>query len=126
MKLFSNFVLSVILISFSFSLFYCGGNPAEEAEKAFQSGNYKMAIQLFGKAREQDPNNQTYDEKIALSFMHRGLDFFKKTNNIKAFAGNFEKASEYIPESPSAEFKISYSAMSRHFGNCRSSKNWNS
>lgn len=111
MRLFSNFVLSVILISFSFSLFYCGGNSAEEAEKAFQSGNYKMAIQLFGKAREQDPNNQMYNEKIALSFMHRGLDFFKKTNNIKAFAGNFEKSSEYIPESPSPEFKISYSAM---------------
>jgi hypothetical protein len=43
--------------------------------------------------------------------MLRGLDFFQKTKNIKAFAGNFEKASDYIPESPSTEFKIIYSAM---------------
>ena len=111
MKFAKNIILLFIILSFSASLFHCGGNPAEEAEKAYQSGNYKMAIQLFSEARKQDPNNQMYNEKIALSFMNRGYNFFLANKNIKSFTGNFEKATDYIPENPSDEFKKTYGEM---------------
>jgi len=111
MKRFTIIFLTLLFATLTFSFFHCGGNPAEEGQKAFESGNYKMAIQLFGEARKQDPANQMYSEKIALAYMYRGNEFFKKTKNIKSFTGNFEKATNLIPESPSAEFKKSYSEM---------------
>ncbi len=111
MKFIKKILTVFLFFIFSLSLFHCGGNPSEDAEAAFQSGNYKKAIQLFGEARKQDPKNQSYNEKIALSFMKRGQDFYQRNKNIQSFTGNFEKATEYIPENPSAEFKKSYSEM---------------
>lgn len=100
-----------VITALSIMCIHCGGNPAEEGEKAFQSGNYKMAIQLFSEASKSEPNNQTYNERIALSYMHRGHEYFATTKNIKSFTGNFEKATKYIPAEPSGEFKQLYSEM---------------
>ena len=111
MKFLARLFIFIGLGLLSFMYLHCGGNPAEEAEKAFQSGNYKMAIQLYGEAASVEPENQTYRERIAISYMHRGKEFFDKTKNIKSFTGNFEKATEFIPENPSDEFKKYYSEM---------------
>ncbi len=111
MKFVKNIILLCIVLSFSTALFHCGGSPAEDAEKAYQSGNYQKAIQLFSEARKQDPKNQMYNEKIALSFMNRGYDFFLTNKNITSFIGNFEKATDFIPANPSEEFKKTYGEM---------------
>ena len=106
-RLFSFIVVGVL----SFMYLQCGGNPSEEAENAFQNENYNLAIQLFSEAAKAEPDNPTYKERIAVSYMHRGKEYFDKTKNIKSFTGNFEKATEYIPENPSPEFKKYYSEM---------------
>jgi len=103
--------LLIVLTILAVAMNHCGGNTAEEAEKAFQNGNYKVAIQLFGEARQQNPDNPLYNERIALSYMYRGDEFFTKTGNIKSFEGNFEKATNFIPETPSPEFQKAYSDM---------------
>jgi len=99
----------LILLIPLFMLWSCGSNPAEEGEKAFKDGNYNMAIKHFVEARQQKPDNQGYAEKIALSYMLRGKELFDMRNNLKAFTGNFEKASEFMPDNPSPEFKQKYS-----------------
>lgn len=111
MKFLARIVLFIGVGLLSFMYLHCGGNPSEEADNAYQSGNFKMAIQLYGEAAKADPENQTYKERIAISYMQRGKEFFDKTKNIKSFTGNFEKATEFIPENPSPEFKKSYSEM---------------
>jgi len=94
---------------FAFFLISCGSDPAIEGEKAFQDGNYDNAIAHFINARKQDPQNQSFDEKIALSYMLRGENLYNKTNNLKSFAGNFEKAEKFIPANPSDNFRKQYS-----------------
>lgn len=98
-------ILSVI------TSFHCGSNPTEEGEQAFQKGNYNLAIKFFLEARKQEPDNTILNEKMALAYMFRGEELFNNTKNIKSFSGNFDKATDFIPENPSVEFKKNYSKI---------------
>jgi hypothetical protein len=91
---------------------YCGSDSGVEGEKAFNDANYTLAIKYFLEARKQDPvNKQNFDEKIALSYMYRGKSLYETSHNVKSFSGNFEKSLEYIPLTPSEEFKKEYSKV---------------
>lgn len=107
-----------ILCGLVFLTMHCGSNPAVEGDKAFESANYNLAVKHFLEARKQNPaQKQTYDEKIALSYMLRGKSLYEKNHNIKSFSGNFEKSSEYIPENTSDYFKKEYSKVLFALGN---------
>jgi len=101
-----------ILCGLAFLTIQCGSDPAVEGDKAFESANYNLAVKHFLEARKQNPaEKQTFDEKIALSYMLRGKTIYEKNHNIKSFSGNFEKSSNYIPEKPSDNFKKEYSKI---------------
>jgi len=107
-----------ILCGLVFLTMHCGSNPAVEGDKAFESANYNLAVKHFLEARKQNPaEKQTYNEKIALSYMLRGKSLYEKNHNIKSFSGNFEKSSEYIPENTSDYFKKEYSKVLFALGN---------
>jgi len=98
---------SLLLVSI-----HCGSDPAVEGEKAFESANYNLAIKHFLEARKSNPvEKQTYEEKIALSYMLKGKNLYERSRNVKSFSGNFEKSLEYIPDSPSDYFKKEYSKI---------------
>ncbi len=106
--LFSIAILSMLFLN----AFNCGSDPAAEGEKAFQSANYNLAIQHYLEARKENPaQKNVFDEKIALSYMLRGQKLYGRNKNVKSFSGNFEKALDYIPENPSAEFNKEYSKI---------------
>lgn len=108
----------IILCCLSFVTMHCGSDPAVEGEKALESANYNMAIKHFLEARKSNPNEaQTYEEKIALSFMLKGKSLFERSKNVKSFSGNFEKSLEYIPDDPSEYFKKEYSKILFALGN---------
>ena len=97
---------------------HCGSDPAVEGEKAYESANYNLAIKHFLEARKSNPAEaQTYEEKIALSYMFRGKSLYEKSKNVKSFSGNFEKSLEYIPDDPSEFFKKEYSKILFALGN---------
>ena len=99
-----------ILFALSLMTMQCGSDPAVEGEKAFESANYNLAIKHFLEARKSNPaEKQTFEEKIALSYMLRGKSLYERSQNVKSFSGNFEKSLEYIPENPSDYFKKEYS-----------------
>jgi tetratricopeptide (TPR) repeat protein len=104
--------VKILFLIAAVSIFWaCGSNPAEKGEKAFQEGNYNIAIKHFVEAKSQNPADQSYAEKIALSYMYRGKELFGMRRNLKAYSGNFEKASDFIPDNPSPEFKKQYSEI---------------
>jgi len=108
----------IILCGLTFLAIQCGSDPAVEGDKAFESANYNLAVKHYLEARKQNPaEKQAYEEKIALSYMLRGKTLYEKSKNIKSFSGNFEKSSEYIPESPSDYFKKEYSKILFALGN---------
>lgn len=102
----------IILCGLSFMTIHCGSDPAVEGEKAFESANYNLAISNFLEARKSNPaEKQTYEEKIALSYMLKGKTLYERSRNVKSFSGNFEKSLEYIPDNPSDYFKKEYSKI---------------
>jgi len=108
----------IIIFSLSLMTIHCGSDPAVEGDKAFESANYNLAIKHFLEARKSNPaEKQSYEEKIALSYMLRGKSLYEKSNNIKSFSGNFEKSLEYIPDTPSDYFKKEYSKILFSLGN---------
>jgi major membrane immunogen (membrane-anchored lipoprotein) len=104
-------IRKVVLFGVALVLLSCGGKSSDDAANAFENGNYKLAIQLYSEALQNDPANTHYKERIALCYMYRGLEYFNTTGNVKSFSGNFEKALEFIPEQTSQEFKQIYSDM---------------
>ncbi len=111
MKLFKKLFYVIIILSFALLNLYCGSDPVAEANKAFESGNYAQALKLFLEAKAKNPQDQSITEKIALIYMHRGQELYQKSNNIKSFSGNYDKALTYIPENPNEEFKKPYSKL---------------
>jgi tetratricopeptide (TPR) repeat protein len=106
-------LLSVVMLcSLMLFLIQCGSDPAVEGEKAFESANYNLAIKHFLEARKSNPaEKQTYEEKIALSYMLKGKTLYERNRNVKSFSGNFEKSLEHIPDAPSDFFKKEYSKI---------------
>jgi hypothetical protein len=96
----------------------CGSDPAVEGDKAFENENYNLAINNFLEARKANPaEKQTYEEKIALSYMIKGKVLYERSKNVKSFSGNYEKSLEFIPDNPSDYFKKEYSKILFALGN---------
>ncbi len=90
----------------------CGGNPEADGDAAYANGKYNQALSHYLKVKKSNPQNAKINEKIALTYMHKGLDLFKKRHNLDAFVGNFDKAQDFIPaENISAQFKKEYSRL---------------
>jgi len=106
-----------ILLFLSGSLFIrCGGNPEADGDQAYAKGNYNQALTYYLEVKKSQPNNPKINEKIALTYMQRGLQFFKKQHNLVAFDGNFDKGEEFIPEETSENFNKEYSKMLYELG----------
>ncbi len=105
--------LLVTALIFTFSLLIsCGGNPEEEGDKAYANGKYNQALSYYLEVKKSQPKNPKINEKIALTYMHKGLDLFQKRKNLDAFTGNFERGLEFIPEGETSEsFKKEYSQL---------------
>ena len=107
MKLFG-----VILVGTALSLlFSCGGDKSVDAEQAFLKGDYTRAIEGYSQVYQQDSTNQRIKERLALAYMYRGQELFKKINNLSSFIRNFEQGQKYIPAEPSSEFNRVYSQI---------------
>jgi hypothetical protein len=113
MKLFGLILISLLI----FLLINCGGNKSVDAEQAFLKGDYTTAIEAYLQVRQQDSSSQRINERLALAYMYRGQDLYKKTMNLSSFARNFEEGVKYIPAEPSAEFKRVYSQILFQIGN---------
>jgi hypothetical protein len=87
----------------------CGVDVVEEGKKAYADGDYSQAIKRLTEAREKDSTNTMVNEMIFLSYLYRGEELFKRTNNVDAFVGNIELASKYLPKEPTAQFNKMYS-----------------
>jgi len=104
------YLISVFLISAL--LFNCGGNPEEDGDKSYAEGKYVQALSYYLQVKKSDPKNPKINEKIALSYMQKGLILYNKTHNVESFAGNFEKGENFIPDSEtSPQFDDGYSEM---------------
>lgn len=101
----------LILVVLTFSLIYCGADLVEEGKKAYSNGDYTQAINLLTEAQKEDSTNRSYDDIISLAYLYRGEELYQKTRNVKAFNGNFDKASKYIPANPTVEFNKKYGQM---------------
>jgi tetratricopeptide (TPR) repeat protein len=107
MKLFG-----LILISFlCFLLINCGGDKSVDAEQAFLKGDYTTAIEGYLQVHQKDTTNQRVNERLALAYMYRGQELYKKTNNLSSFARNFDQGVKFIPVEPSTEFRRIYSQI---------------
>ena len=108
MKLFS----TCLMIMIGLIIFSCGGNPEQEGDVAFQQQKYNQAISFYLQVKKSQAENSTINEKIALAYMYKGKQLFDRTHNIDAFAGNFEKGEDFIPDAElSANFEASYSRV---------------
>ena len=87
----------------------CGVDVVEEGKKAYADGDYSQAIKRLTEAREKDSTNTIINEMIFLSYLYRGEELFKRTNNVDALVGNFELASKYLPQEPTVHFNKMYS-----------------
>lgn len=114
-----NILFSLLIFSvLSFMAINCGSDPAVEGDKAFENENYNLAINNFLEARKANPaEKQTYEEKIALSYMIKGKVLYERSKNVKSFSGNYEKSLEFIPDNPSDYFKKEYSKILFALGN---------
>ena len=101
-----------LTFTLTFLIWHCGADPMAEAEKAFTDRDYTKAIRLFTELKKEQPQKrQSFNEKIALSYMLRGEELYGKTRNIQSFSGNVSKAAEFMPEEASDEFNRLYSRI---------------
>lgn len=109
MKYFKFSFIFLILLSL---MWQCGKNLESEGDDAFARGKYNQALTFYLKVKKNHPNNARLDEKIALTYMNRGLKLYKMRHNIDAFQLNYEKSLRFIPkDSLSENFKKSYSKL---------------
>jgi tetratricopeptide (TPR) repeat protein len=111
---FIGFIFISVLVFLSFN---CGGDKSADAEQAFLKGDYTTAIEVYTKVRQQDSTVQRINERLALAYMYRGQELYKKTINLQSFSRNFEQGIKYIPAEPSTEFKRVYSQILFEIGN---------
>jgi hypothetical protein len=105
---FSGLILISLLM---FLLIACGGDKSVDAEQAFLKGDYTKAIEGYLQVHKQDSTNQRVRERLALAYMYRGQELYKKINNLSSFVRNFEEGQKYIPLEPSSEFNRVYSQI---------------
>lgn len=106
------FLSYVFLLVFSLSIFIsCGGDPLAEGDKAYAQGNYSQALNFYMEAKKAQADSPKISEKIALTYMQRGLKFYKKRKNLESFVRNFDMGEERIPQETSDNFNKEYSKL---------------
>ncbi len=104
-------ILLVSLLFTSLSL-NCGGNPEAQGDDAYADGNYEQALAKFMEVKKSRPDDAKISEKIALSYMKKGLKLYQSRKNIDAFAANFEKGQDAIAKIETGDdFKKEYSKL---------------
>lgn len=103
------YLLTAIVISALF--LRCGGNPEADGDQSFADGKYVQALSYYFEVKKNKPDNPRLDEKIALSYMNKGLYLYNKRHNLQAFVANFEKGQDFIPEETSEGFNKQYSVL---------------
>lgn len=101
-------ISALLLILFLSS---CGGDPQAEGDEAYAQGKYSQALNFYLEAKKGRADKAKINEKIALTYMQRGLQFFKKRHNLASFIRNFEIGEERIPEQTSESFNKEYSKL---------------
>ncbi len=106
-------ISAVLLLLMMVTLIYrCGSNNEAEGDQAYAGGKYDQAINYYLKAKKERPEDASIKGKIALSYMQKGLFLYRRTQNLEAFTGNFEKAKDFIPkENPTVHFDTTYSRL---------------
>jgi len=111
------YFITIAFIALFFTLIIaCGGSELEQGDKSFADGNYTMAINHYLRYKKDHPQDAIVRQKLTLAYMGKGKSLFDKTGNIKAFAGNFKKAQQYI-SAPTGDslFNSRYSAYLTDF-----------
>ncbi|MCD6375655.1 MAG: hypothetical protein J7L94_09020 [Caldisericaceae bacterium] len=104
--------LIVLIILSSLILFsQCGKNPESEGDEAYAKGKYNQALTYYLKVKKEQPDNARINEKIALTYMQRGLALYKLRKNVDAFQLNYEKSREFLPDTLSDHFKKEFSKL---------------
>ncbi|MGD9900700.1 MAG: DUF4352 domain-containing protein [Calditrichaceae bacterium] len=107
-----SWIVFFLASSISFMLFGCGSNPEAEGDAAFASGEFDQARTHYLEVKKNQPENAKINEKIALTYMQKGLMLYKRTKNIDSFSGNFERGERLVPAGEtSPEFKKQYSML---------------
>jgi len=104
--------LLVISILTGLILVQCGGNPEQDGDQAYAQGQYNQALNYFLEVKKSSPDNPKINEKIALTYMQRGLQLYQKRKKVEPFVGNFEKGENFIPQTETTpEFDLAYSGL---------------
>jgi len=106
-------ILRYILLGLIFILLVNCSSPdyTTEAQIAMKNADYGAAIKLWEKAKAQENYDNSNDQQIALAYMLKGQELFKKTRNVRSFVGNYKIGQSYIPEETSEDFKKQYSQI---------------
>ncbi len=106
-----------LITLFSFLLLNCGGSPMEEGDKAYNQGEYNLALKNYFEYKKENPQDNSINAKIALAYLHRGHDLFSRTRNISTFESNYEKAQKYMEDGfTDPAMQKEYSNMLYEFG----------
>jgi tetratricopeptide (TPR) repeat protein len=90
----------------------CGGNRESQGDSEYADGNYDQALAHYQEVKKSSPQDANINEKIALTYMQRGLKLYQQRKNIDAFTSNFEKGQAVVPkENVSDDFKTAYSKL---------------
>ena len=105
------YLLTILILS-GLILVQCGGNPEQDGDQAYAQGKYNQALNYFLEVKKSSPDNPKINEKIALSYMQRGLQLYQKRKKVAPFIGNFEKGENFIPQTETTpEFDQAYSDL---------------
>ncbi|KAA3613186.1 MAG: DUF4352 domain-containing protein [Calditrichaeota bacterium] len=104
-------VLLIFIVS-TFFLLQCGGSKLEEGDQQYAQKKYTHALNNYLAYKKDNPQDESVNSKIALSYMNRGKELYTKTRNIETFSGNFEKANKFLGNGFSTtEHKNEYSEL---------------
>ena len=105
------YLSALILTVFLLTIFQCGGSKLQEGDEQYASGQYTQAINSYLVYKKENPQATDVSSKIALAYFNKGKQLYDRSRNIDAFAGNYEKAQDYIDDSFTAEQKKEYSSL---------------
>jgi len=104
--------LSILIITlFLFTLMQCGGSKLEEGDTHYANAKYTQAINSYLAHKKSNPDTTGINAKIVLAYINKGKQLFGKSRNIDAFAGNYEKALDYLDDDLPPEQKAEYSQL---------------
>jgi tetratricopeptide (TPR) repeat protein len=91
-----NRIYAFVFLVLTIFLVQCSGSKLEEGDDLYNQGNYSQAINSYLEYKKSNPDDKSVNPKIALSYMHKGNQLYKKTRNIETFNGNFKRAQDIL------------------------------